>query len=149
MTAFKSTKKESPDRAPFSKNLPPSSELQSKERRTVIRKLALSTAALAGCSLIPDKWTTPIIEFGALPAHATTSGTSQAAAAAAEPAPATACPNDFNLVFLMTYQSCDACGIWFDSAELVVVHSEGIYRHSQSGSLLITATVKCSCVWAH
>ena len=29
---------------------------------------------MAGYSALPDKWTTPLVEFGALPAHATTSG---------------------------------------------------------------------------
>ena len=43
------------------------------KRRTVIRKLAVSSAALACCSVIPAKWTTPLVEFGTLPAHATTS----------------------------------------------------------------------------
>ena len=44
---------------------------------------------------------------------------------------------DFNLVFEMSYQSCSSCGIWFDSAELVIVHSEGRFTAQQSGSLLI------------
>jgi len=43
-------------------------------RREVVKKIALGTAALTGCSLLPEKWTTPLVEFGALPAHATTSG---------------------------------------------------------------------------
>lgn len=43
-------------------------------RRSVIKKMAVGTAALAGCSALPDKWITPIAEFGSLPAHATTSG---------------------------------------------------------------------------
>ena len=43
-------------------------------RRSVIRKMAVGTAALAGCSALPTKWVTPIAEFGVLPAHATTSG---------------------------------------------------------------------------
>ena len=43
-------------------------------RRTVIRKLAIGSAALAGCSMLPEKWTTPVMEFGSLPAHAITSG---------------------------------------------------------------------------
>ncbi|WPD20834.1 MAG: hypothetical protein SD837_11560 [Candidatus Electrothrix scaldis] len=45
-----------------------------QSRRTAIRKIATGTVALAGCSLLSQKWSTPIIEFGALPAHATTSG---------------------------------------------------------------------------
>ena len=116
-------------------------ELESKERRTLIRKLALGTAALAGCSVLPDKWTVPLVEFGVLPAHATTSGEA-AAEAAAEPtetdvAPAKAATNDFNLLFVETYQACSSCGIWFDSAQLVVRHSLGTYKYSQTGGLLI------------
>ncbi|MFC1680560.1 hypothetical protein ACFL1S_02045 [Pseudomonadota bacterium] len=44
---------------------------------------------------------------------------------------------DFDLVFEQSYQSCDSCGIWFDSAELVIEHSEGRFSSRQSGSLLI------------
>ena len=44
---------------------------------------------------------------------------------------------DFNLTFEMSYQSCASCGIWFDSAELVIEHSEGRFTAHQSGSLLI------------
>lgn len=43
----------------------------------------------------------------------------------------------FSLEFEMTYQSCDSCGIWFDSAQLVIVHSAGRFTARQSGSLLI------------
>lgn len=49
-------------------------EPESPARRSAIRKLAIGTAALAGCSVLPDKWTIPLVEFGTLPAHATTSG---------------------------------------------------------------------------
>lgn len=112
-------------------------ELESKERRTLIRKLALGTAALAGCSVLPDKWTVPLVEFGVLPAHATTSGEAAAAPTVTNIAPAKAATNDFNLLFVETYQACSSCGIWFDSAQLVVHHSLGTYKHSQSGGLLI------------
>jgi|GEM_PF-2109026 len=44
---------------------------------------------------------------------------------------------DFNLVFEMSHQSCSSCGIWFDSAELVIAHSQGRFTARQSGSLLI------------
>jgi len=43
-------------------------------RRSVIKKMAVSTAAIAGINALPEKWTAPLAEFGALPAHATTSG---------------------------------------------------------------------------
>jgi len=45
--------------------------------------------------------------------------------------------SDFSLEFEMSHQSCSSCGIWFDSAELVIVHSEGRFTAHQSGSLLI------------
>ena len=112
-------------------------ELESKERRTLIRKLALGTAALAGCSVLPDKWTVPLVEFGVLPAHATTSGKAAAKPSVTNIAPAQAATNDFNLLIVETYQACPSCGIWFDSAQLVVLHSLGKYKHSQSGGLLI------------
>ena len=48
--------------------------LKDRKRREVIKKIALGTAAITGCSLLPEKWTTPLVEFGTLPAHATTSG---------------------------------------------------------------------------
>ncbi len=54
------------------------------DRRKVLKKLAVGTVAVAGCSVLPTKWTSPIVEFGALPAHAVTSGTPTAVA---EPAP--------------------------------------------------------------
>lgn len=47
-------------------------------RRALIRKMAAGTAVLAGCSVLPDKWVSPLIEFGSLPAHATTSGAVEA-----------------------------------------------------------------------
>lgn len=48
--------------------------VENRKRREVVKKIALGTAALTGCSLLPERWTTPLVEFGALPAHATTSG---------------------------------------------------------------------------
>ena len=45
-----------------------------QDRRAAIRKIAAGTIVLTGCSVLPQKWSTPILEFGALPAHATTSG---------------------------------------------------------------------------
>ena len=43
-------------------------------RRSLVKKMAVGTVALAGCNALPEKWVTPLAEFGALPAHATTSG---------------------------------------------------------------------------
>ncbi len=51
---------------------------QNATRRSVIKKMAVGSAALAGCSVLPEKWVTPLVEFGALPAHATTSGALEA-----------------------------------------------------------------------
>ena len=43
-------------------------------RRRAIQKIAVSVGVLAGCSMLPDKWTRPIIGQILLPAHAATSG---------------------------------------------------------------------------
>ena len=43
-------------------------------RREAIRKLAVGAATLAGVSVLPDRWTAPLAQFGCLPAHAATSG---------------------------------------------------------------------------
>lgn len=43
-------------------------------RRTVLRKLAAGMTALLGLSLLPEKWTSPVIGQVVLPAHAQTSG---------------------------------------------------------------------------
>ena len=48
--------------------------------------------------------------------------------------------NDFNLLFKQTVQPCASCGIWFDSAELVVQYSgdnNKPYKKVQRGNLLI------------
>ncbi|MCI5210897.1 MAG: hypothetical protein D3910_19410, partial [Candidatus Electrothrix sp. ATG2] len=141
-------------------------------RRTVIRKMAIGSAALAGCSILPEKWTAPVIEFGSLPAHATTSGeikevleevitdapdasqqaedevvaeTSEAPQQAEDEVVAETETEDtavagtgkFSLVFYQTVMPCASCGIWFDSAKLVVEHSSGTFTSSQNGGLLI------------
>lgn len=54
------------------------------KRRQIVRKIAVGSTALACCSAIPDKWTTPLLEFGSLPAHATTSGLEATLQAAVE-----------------------------------------------------------------
>ncbi|WP_319549708.1 hypothetical protein [Desulfogranum marinum] len=54
------------------------------KRRKIVRKIAVGSTALACCSVIPDKWTTPLVEFGSLPAHATTSGLEATLQAAVE-----------------------------------------------------------------
>lgn len=45
-----------------------------RERRSILRKMAVGAVAVAGCSMIPKEWTTPLAEFAVLPAHAATSG---------------------------------------------------------------------------
>ncbi len=52
---------------------PPVDQVEDTSRREVIKKIAVGTTVLAGCSVIPTRWTAPLVEFGALPAHATTS----------------------------------------------------------------------------
>lgn len=65
----------------------------------------------------------------------TTSGSGQFDTTAAKTA--TAASNNFDLLFEQTTQTCSDCGVWFDSAELVINHSAGTYTQSQSGGLLI------------
>lgn len=49
-------------------------DLIDRDRRSVLRKMAVGAVAVAGCSMVPEKWTTPLAEFAVLPAHAATSG---------------------------------------------------------------------------
>jgi hypothetical protein len=116
--------------------------------------------------MLPKKWTTPVMEFGSLPAHAITSGELKealdAVVAATSEAPQEAQdttvaptlaespkePQDtvaagtgkFSLVFSQTVMACDSCGIWFDSAQLTIEHSDGTFTSSRSGSMLIKKT---------
>ncbi|MCI5126472.1 MAG: hypothetical protein D3925_18840, partial [Candidatus Electrothrix sp. AR5] len=43
-------------------------------RRKTIKKLVIGAGALAGYSMLPEKWTKPVVEQIILPAHAQTSG---------------------------------------------------------------------------
>ena len=145
--------------------LPAEKELESRARRTVIRKLAVGSAVIAGSSLLPTKWTTPLLEFGSLPAHAQTSGDVQvveeiepAVPTVAEPTPVVdtepvpaadvetvpaPAPVDvasgtglFSLIFVQSVQPCASCGIWFDSTTLDIVYTGGTFTAS-GGSMLI------------
>jgi hypothetical protein len=109
-------------------------------RRKAMRKLAVGAVTLAGCSMLPEKWTSPLVEFGSLPAHAATSGpvsSSTTKTSSATTSSTQKGSGNFNLLFVQTKQSCASCGIWFDSAELVITHSQGTFTRFQSGSLLI------------
>lgn len=44
------------------------------ERRQVIKKMVAGAGAIAGFSVLPQKWTRPIVGKTVLPAHAATSG---------------------------------------------------------------------------
>lgn len=55
--------------------------LENQGRRKTIKKIAVSAAALAGYSVLPQRWTTPVIDVMALPAHAQGSGPGGGAAA--------------------------------------------------------------------
>lgn len=70
----------------------------------------------------------------------TTGGTGSVAATSAQGSPAAAGSNNFDLFFEQSTQTCADCGIWFDSAQLVVQHSAGTYTHSKSGGLLVKLT---------
>ena len=62
-----------------------------------------------------------------------------ATTAAAQGAPAATGSNNFSLLFLQDVQPCASCGIWFDSAELVVTYagSNKPYTYRKNGGLLI------------
>lgn len=47
---------------------------KSQDRRNAIKKIGVGVAVLAGYSVLPQKWTAPIVGQITLPAHATTSG---------------------------------------------------------------------------
>lgn len=68
------------------------------------------------------------------------SGDVAATSAAPQGAPAAAGSNNFDLFFEQTTQTCADCGVWFDSAQLVINHSAGTYTHSKSGGLLVKLT---------
>ena len=53
---------------------PQTPSVEDKKRREIIKKFAVGTAAITGCSVLPEKWAAPLLEFGSLPAHAATSG---------------------------------------------------------------------------
>lgn len=67
------------------------------------------------------------------------SGTVQSAAVAPQGAPAAAGSNNFSVLLEQTTQTCADCGVWFDSAELVVQYagSNKPYTYRQNGGLLI------------
>lgn len=48
--------------------------VDNEDRRVAIKKIAAGVGVLAGCSVLPEKWTKPVIGSIALPAHAATSG---------------------------------------------------------------------------
>lgn len=48
---------------------------ENQARRKTLKKLVIGASALAGYSMLPEKWTKPIVEQIILPAHAQTSGT--------------------------------------------------------------------------
>ena len=62
-----------PDRTEENVNLKKGSTPQN--RRQILGKMAAGAAAFAGLSVLPDRWSTPLVEFAILPAHAATSGT--------------------------------------------------------------------------
>ncbi len=82
-------------------------EATQQNRRAVLRHLVAGTVFVAGYSALPKQWTTPLAEFGILPAHATTSGvvktSSETKQPNQEPKPKTTGSGNFSLIFEMTY----------------------------------------------
>ena len=61
---------------------------ESQDRRKVMKKMVAGVGVLAGYSVLPEKWTRPLVGQIALPAHAETSGDTATANNTAEPAAA-------------------------------------------------------------
>ncbi len=72
------------------KNLPQDTS-PDQNRRKAIKKIAVGLGVLTGYSILPEKWTRPIVGQIALPAHAETSGPTQTT----EPETSTG-DNDYN-----------------------------------------------------
>lgn len=51
-----------------------SGNIKSRDRRRLLKALAVSGGAIAVSTIVPGKWVRPMIEVGHLPAHAQTSG---------------------------------------------------------------------------
>ena len=49
---------------------------------------------------------------------------------------------DFDLTFKQTVMPCASCGIWFDSTELVIQHTEGTYKKRQGTMFVKKASGK-------
>lgn len=47
---------------------------ENQDRRLAIKKITAGVGVLVGCSVLPEKWTAPVVGQIALPAHAATSG---------------------------------------------------------------------------
>jgi len=74
------------------------------------------------------------------PAAAVSAAPETAVQAEEQGAPAAAGSKNFSLLFEQTTQTCADCGVWFESAELVVQYSgdnNKPYKHFQAGNLLI------------
>ncbi|BHH81993.1 hypothetical protein [Desulforhopalus sp. 52FAK] len=54
--------------------------IENQDRRTAVKKIAAGVGVLAGCSVLPERWTKPIVGGINLPAHAATSGAAPVAA---------------------------------------------------------------------
>lgn len=132
--------------------VPPSAANQQQDnpachdRRTVLRKMAAGAAAVAGCSLLPEKWLPPVAEIGALPAHAVTSGP---AASMTESATARGFANNLTIADTGQIMHCDGIMqhkivfpklgpqygpklllVWSDGNELHVSNSAHMAMHS-------------------
>ncbi len=57
-------------------------DVTNQDRRKAIKKIAVGVGVVAGYSVLPEKWTKPVVGQMILPAHAETSGAPAAAATA-------------------------------------------------------------------
>lgn len=78
--------------------------IENQDRRTVVKKIATGVGVLAGYSVLPEKWTKPIVGGINLPAHAATSGAAPVATEATGTAEAVS-TNGFNASETYSLQS--------------------------------------------
>jgi len=77
---------------------------KNQDRRKAIKKMAVGVGVLAGCSVLPEKWTRPIVGQIVLPAHAETSGVEETSSVE-ETAAAPSAAGEYNTTETYTLRS--------------------------------------------
>ena len=91
----------------------------SPERRKALRKIAIGVGTLAGYSVLPERWTRPVVGQVVLPAHAETSGS-----VPQDPEAPDSLPQDPETVRPTLHDPCTLQLLWRDR-DLVIMQVEG------------------------